>query len=690
MVTRASALTLAAAALAAAGCNAILGIDSHALALADDGGAGDDGAAGTDGNAGPDAGPGPDGGASDAVGIDAVQCSDGGWCSSVTPPAPHHLRAVWSSGPEDTWAIGDSGTILRWKGAVWTGTPGNANEELSGIWGNNATDIWVVGHDANEQKGIIRHWDGATWTNVPSGTAQPLHGVWASGPNDAWAVGDAGTVQHVHFDGVSWSSFPDPSLPILADRLLTSIWGMGPRNLWVVGSSGVMPDGSVSGSTILHWDGTDWTEYSRAPLATATLNQIWGNASGQELWAVGDQGTIVHYDGRTWAPIRGITTQDLNSVWGFTHDEVLAPGATDIVWIVGASGTVLRRGGPSLRDFATLSDPRIQDQTLLGVSGSADNDVWIVGDDDLRLHWTNAFFPIDNAYPLAEGNVLTSVWGSGSNDVWAVGEGGGIIHWNGAAWFAVTSADNSITTSNLGHVWGSGPNDVWAVGTGGTILRWDGTHWWCTSAIDVCTTHETAPFPPSPVSADLYGVWGSGPNDVWLVGQNGTILHSKDGTFTTSQTPTGTGNVILNDVSGSASDDVWAVGENGTILRFDGEKWSLLKSNCATAKLNGVWSLGTDDVLIVGDGDRTVRFNSKMSCMVFPDPTKMGQPPNLMAVWGLGSNNAWIVGTGGVIMSWDGSHLTPSPTGVDSDLLGVWGSSLGDVWTVGDGRIMHH
>jgi hypothetical protein len=59
-------------------------------------------------------------------------------------------------------------------------------------------------------------------------------------------------------------------------------------------------------------------------------------------------------------------------------------------------------------------------------------------------------------------------------------------------------------------VWGRKSNDVWAVGQNGTILHWDGTSW------------------KSVVSGTIYdldGIWGSATNDAWAVGTGETILH---------------------------------------------------------------------------------------------------------------------------------------------------------------------
>jgi len=45
--------------------------------------------------------------------------------------------------------------------------------------------------------------------------------------------------------------------------------------------------------------------------------------------------------------------------------------------------------------------------------------------------------------------------------------------------------------------------NVWAVGAAGALLHFDGVSW---ASI------------PSPTSNDLRGVWGSGPCDVWAIG----------------------------------------------------------------------------------------------------------------------------------------------------------------------------
>jgi hypothetical protein len=90
--------------------------------------------------------------------------------------------------------VGVSGTILHWDGSVWTSVSSGTTNNLWGIWGSGASDVWAVGNSDVAFVGTILHWDGSAWTSVSSGTTSHLYGVWGSGPSDVWAVGDGGTI----------------------------------------------------------------------------------------------------------------------------------------------------------------------------------------------------------------------------------------------------------------------------------------------------------------------------------------------------------------------------------------------------------------------------------------------------------------------------------------------------------------
>src|SRR2546425_4492046 len=110
-------------------------------------------------------------------------------------------------------------------------------------------------------------------------------------------------------------------------------------------------------------------------------------------------------------------------------------------------------------------------------------------------------------------------------------------------------------------------------------------------AAPVCSSDGWCWSNPLPQGNSLYSAWGSASNDVWAVGEGGTILHW-DGTAW-SAFASGTGNYLYS-VWGSASNDVWGVDDRGTILHWDGSGWSA-SSSITTDWKTVVWGRGSDD-----------------------------------------------------------------------------------------------
>jgi len=147
----------------------------------------------------------------------------------------------------------------------------------------------------------------------------------------------------------------------------------------------------------------------------------------------------------------------------------------------------------------------------------------------------------------------------------------------------------SGVTRILNGIWGSGPADVFAVGNSGTILHYGGAAW--------------APM-ASGVTGHLRAVWGSGPTDVFAVGSSGTILHY-DGDAWIPMASGVTG--YLNGVWGSGPSDVFVVGQGGTVLHYDGAAWSAMGSGTGSW-LSNVWGNDADSVLAVGEGGTILRY----------------------------------------------------------------------------------
>ncbi len=139
----------------------------------------------------------------------------------------------------------------------------------------------------------------------------------------------------------------------------------------------------------------------------------------------------------------------------------------------------------------------------------------------------------------------------------------GLAIWNGLEWKLKylrlpSMSGGSITPYGI---WTFSENNIWFAS--GTILRlknnklermWDNGHG----------------------RGNYKKMWASSEEDIWFVGQNGSIMHYDGNSFTTMEKLT---NIELTDVWGTGPDNVWASGykpEAGTvILHFNGTIWSV-------------------------------------------------------------------------------------------------------------------
>ena len=70
-----------------------------------------------------------------------------------------------------------------------------------------------------------------------------------------------------------------------------------------------------------------WTVYE--PNVGQDLRAVWGS-SASDVWAVGDAGTMLHYDSKKWNTLPTAIDMHLWSIWGSGPDNIVATGA-DII-----------------------------------------------------------------------------------------------------------------------------------------------------------------------------------------------------------------------------------------------------------------------------------------------------------------------------------------------------------------------
>ncbi len=273
------------------------------------------------------------------------------------------------------------------------------------------------------------------------------------------------------------------------------------------------------------------------------------------------------------------------------------------------------------------------------------------------------------------GAAFLSVAGTAADDVWVVGadpgSGGKVLHWHGSAWSELPNP----WRFDLWWVHVFGPSTVMFAGAGATILSWDGT---------TLQRHRT----PGLARDTVYGLWGAAPDDVWAVGgwagRSGFVWHY-DGTSWEDVRlpddlpldPAGELPAFLK-VWGRGPDDVWVVGGHGTVLHKDAGGWSVVPSG-TTARLFTVSGNETEVTIVGGSAEGVVLRGDERG---LTDVTPAGAPV-LQGVTHDPQGNPWITGADARIWHWQGEwRAVSSSLEAPESLHGAWhdGRSL---WAVG-------
>lgn len=199
-------------------------------------------------------------------------------------------------------------------------------------------------------------------------------------------------------------------------------------------------------------------------------------------------------------------------------------------------------------------------------------------------------------------------------------------------------------------------------------------------------------------AGSLSGVWGSGPDDVFVVGGSdaGAEIHHFDGSaWAEMAPPAGAGLLVW--AYGFSPSEVYAVGMGGGAWRYDGASWSSLGDTGTTAPLWGVWGTSGSDLWMVGgevDGGEPVilHWDGATFTSIALDPAQNSRAAKaLFKVWGI-DGTVFAVGQGGLVIRWDGGAWVETGAGPDADrdFVSLWGTSASHIVAVGgraNGRV---
>ncbi len=479
-----------------------------------------------------------------------------------------HFRCIWGTSENDIFIGGNDGMILHYDGIKWEKMETGVQKAIYGIWGSSGSNVFAVGYS------FVLHYDGEKWDNVNIAAQGLLDAIWGSSDSDIFIAGDRGII--FHYDGETWTQMESNT-----GESLRSLWGTGPANVFAAGKS-----------VIVHWDGNTWKPMD---VPDVGYYDIWG-FSEDDIFAVGNNGVIIRYNGNNWTMMESGTTMLCDEVWGYGNK---------YLYVVGESGTILFFDGEK---WSMDQEPY---ENFTGVwaapSGpGVDESVFVVGKNGVIRHydgknWTlmeKGFFPD-----------LYGIWGRYESDIYAVGDKGAILYYNGTTWRKIESG----TYEKLNDIWGfpleTGP-DLFVAGDNGTLLHYNGSGW---VAMKTGFTEH------------LYGVWAvpsenNAGYEIFAVGDDSIIIHYDGKNW--SRMDSGMEKEYdyipdLTDIWGISSNDIYVTGVSGILIHYDGISWSKI-TGLRKSSIQSIWINSPKDIFIAGkagtiyhyDGEEWIRMSA--------------------------------------------------------------------------------
>ncbi|GAB4371765.1 MAG: hypothetical protein Kow0042_14680 [Calditrichia bacterium] len=287
-----------------------------------------------------------------------------------------------------------------------------------------------------------------TWQIDTIGThSSVLFDVCILNENDVWAVGEIHTPETdrfdslgnwvppfnaAHWNGNEWSLERIPVVTAWGTQSrapLKAVFAFAADDLWVFGEAG----------SYGYWNGHIWkSEFVDARVGG--INKIWGTSSS-DIYFVGDNGNITHYDGRSWWRLYSGTEVDLKDVFGFTNPLK--------IWICGhkndySESLLLKVEGLKIKKIwsSNTYSPSLPLEGLVSsVCPLSENYVIVAGGEG--IYWMrNGNGSFSRKDTLQLGHFPNRVRGKSINDIFVIGYEGMIWHFNGISWKKYSEIQN--------------------------------------------------------------------------------------------------------------------------------------------------------------------------------------------------------------------------------------------------------
>jgi hypothetical protein len=327
---------------------------------------------------------------------------------------------IWGSSQEDVYIGSAAHTIHHFDGTQWSTVDADNEESVKDIWGSGPEDVYVL-----DWVGELRHFDGSQWSpvdvNIDFGIYKPSHLVGLSSDN-ILLVG----LKCAAFDGTSW----------------TEVAPIGDGTFEVDEIAAWPPHGylAIGGDAIWHFDGSRWGVYywkPEVPVIYGDFEGIWVNEKDGEQYAVDNNGGV--WKSRSYGmDYLNQSVEHVTGMWGSDARNLYA---------IGDNGSLMHFDGQAWgRDSISTTD-RLRD-----IWGGGADDIYITTDADVH-HFDGGDWKSVYQGPFLG---FDGIWGFDSGEIICVGSGG-IARYDGSTWIV------KKVNAGLENVWGATPDDVWAV-----------------------------------------------------------------------------------------------------------------------------------------------------------------------------------------------------------------------------------
>lgn len=382
---------------------------------------------------------------------------------------------------------------------------------------------------------------------------------------------------------------------------------------------------------------------------------VW-SASASEIFAVGDNGTILFSNGATWQLMESASHSDLEGVWGTSSSNVYA---------VGSDGVILRYDGNSwLLDHIDLEGER-----LFTVWGSSADDVYAGGQGGQILHWNGADWRVQQSGSTSQ---ISSIFGFSGDEIYSVDWSSAVLKGDNTGWSQFKKFDDTNYMFNA--IWGSSGSDLYVAGVpfGGNcqMFHYDGTDWDCID--DIYTK--------------ISSMWGTSVNNIYAVGEKGKIYRYDGSSWEDEGYPYG---IYFNGVTGTSASDVYVVGDYGSLNHYDGSQWTL-QSSTYVWDMNGIWGTVSNSLYAAGSGGTILYYNGTS----WTPQVDTATVNTFRGIEGADANNIYAVTCGGdlgeyygEVVKYDGASWTVKKDVSSDCLIGVSVLDANNVFAAGQSNV---